>query len=74
MNINEYNYRKTINTDRDYKITIKEFIKWIKKYPGCESELWERLKKIQKLSTEDLYHIAWDYTIPIIMVKYLWEI
>ncbi len=74
MDINEYYYRKTINTDDEYKITIKEFTKWLKKHPDCANELWEKLEKIQKLSTEDLYSIAWDYNIPIIMVKYLWEI
>jgi hypothetical protein len=74
MNTNEYNYRKTINIDYDYKITIKEFTKWLKKNPAAETELWETLKKIQKLSVEDLYFIAWDYNIPIIMVKYLWAI
>lgn len=74
MNTNEYNYRKTINVDYDYKITIKEFTKWLKKNPAAEAELWEALKKIQKLSVDDLYFIAWDYNIPIIMVKYLWAI
>ncbi len=74
MNINEYGYRKTINVDYEYKITIKEFTKWLKKNPAAETELWETLKKIQKLSVEDLYFIAWDYNIPIIMVKYLWAI
>lgn len=74
MNINEYNYRKTINVDYDYKITIKQFTKWLKKNPAAQAELWETLEKIQKLSVEDLYFIALDYKIPIIMVKYLWAI
>lgn len=74
MNTNEYNYRKTINLDYEYKITVKEFRKWLQKNPAAESEFWEGLKKIQKLSTEDLYFFAWDYNIPIIMVKYLWAI
>ena len=74
MNTNEYNYRKTINVDYDYKITIKQFTKWLKKNPAAQAELWETLEKIQKLSVEDLYFIACDYKIPIIMVKYLWAI
>lgn len=72
MNTNEYNYKKTINVNADYRITIKEFRKWLQKNPTIEAELLEDLKKIQKLSLDDLYYFAWDYTIPIIMVKYLW--
>ena len=66
---NEMEYRKTINVDFEYKITVTEFRKWLRD-TNNEKEFFEKLLKIQKMEIDDYYLFAWDYNIPIIMVKY----
>lgn len=63
INNNEITYRKQINIDKDYKISIKDFIKWLKEYGEVEG-----FKK--ELAAYDDYSIATDYSIPVTMVKY----
>lgn len=70
MDYNTKKYMSTINTDYDYKITISEFSRWLEEHN--EDEFF--LKKIRSWLIEDdidyLYAVAWDFTIPIIMVKW----
>lgn len=68
-NINELYYRKTINTEPEFKITTKEFLKWLSDNHYTKT-FFKEVKKIYNFDTNSLYSIAWDYSIPIIMVKY----
>lgn len=73
MKTTDYNtqmYLDTINTDSEYKITVKEFKAWLEK-----NNLTRQFSEdIRRWLIEDdidfLYSIAWDYNIPIILVKY----
>ncbi len=75
MDKNELNYRKTINVDYEYKITVKEFRNWL--HENNEENYFLKkvtfLKKEQnseKNTTENYYNLAWEYNIPVIMAKY----
>lgn len=75
MDRNELNYRKTINLDNEYKITIKEFRIWLQdtheeNYFFKKVAFMKREQNSDKNNTENYYNLAWDYNIPIIMVKY----
>lgn len=69
MSYNEMNYRKCINVDYEFKISINVFRAWLKEHK-LERTFFSDLKKFHKFEIDDLYYFAWDYNIPIIMVKY----
>ncbi len=63
---NESIYRKEINTNEDYKISKKEFEKWLRdenKLGVFTVDLYDAMM------SDDMYTVAVDYSIPIIMVK-----
>ena len=60
---NKERYEREINTNDDYKVTIKEFESWLKEVTKEES-----FKK--EITKEDIYDTACDYSIPIVMIKY----
>lgn len=62
----EYNEELAIRSD-DYIITIKEFSEWL--------EEGDRMKKFQRTlkfleEERELYNVAFDYSIPVAMVKW----
>jgi len=67
---NEEIYRKEINESKDYKTTKEKFKKWLK-----ENEYERQFKRDCKEMIEnpdmDIYDIAVDYSIPIILLKAL---
>lgn len=60
-------YNNEINTNEEYNITVAEFAEWLE-----ENNLTEHFtKEVNNITTEDdIYYIAVDYSIPVIMVKY----
>ena len=58
-------YEKEIITSEDYNITLSEFTNWLE-----ENNKKEAFKKSLK---EGTYETAVDFSIPVIMVKYLRE-
>lgn len=63
---NKERYNKEISEQNSYyKVTIKEFINWLKENNEFE---WF---KIRILNNENFYNIATNYSIPVIMIKYL---
>lgn len=66
MMTNKERYNKEIAEQNSYyKTTIKEFIDWLK-----ENNEYEWFG-IRILNNEDFYNIATDYSIPLVMIKYL---
>ena len=66
MSNNERTYRDDINTQQSYyKITIRDFIKDL-----SEEGLLDDFKKDIKDSFLNVFDIACDWSIPVIMVKY----
>lgn len=59
-------YRNEINTNQEYKITYKDFIAWLKSN-NAEKNFRQSLNTIE--NEKDIYSIAVDYSIPVIMVK-----
>lgn len=60
-------YFNEINTDKEYNITIAEFTKWLEDH-NCTERFKTAVNRID--TEEDLYFVAVDYSIPVIMVKY----
>ena len=60
-------YNNEINTNEEYNITVAEFTEWLE-----ENNLTEHFTtEVNNITTEDdIYYIAVDYSIPVIMVKY----
>lgn len=60
-------YNNEINTNEEYNITVAEFAEWLE-----ENNLTKHFtKEVNNITTEDdIYYIAVDYSIPVIMVKY----
>lgn len=67
MMTNEMTYKIEINTVDDYRISIKEFENWL-----IENETKKNFLKhcLNSVYYND-YDIAVDFSIPIILVKYL---
>ena len=63
MTTNKIQYMKEINYDPEYKITVKEFTKWL-----AENNMEDTFNKM--LKEKDDYDIALDFSIPVTMVKY----
>ena len=60
-------YNTEINKDINYKISIADFISWLKEHNMLSSFITE-LNNIN--SDNDIYYIAVDYSIPYIMIRY----
>ena len=56
-------YEKEIITSEDYNISLSEFVNWLKDN-NKEADFRKSLK-------EGLYETAVDFSIPVIIVKYL---
>lgn len=63
---NRERYMKAINTDTEYKTTIAEFRQWLR-----DNNMEQRFATDMRYPENDLYDIAVDYSIPVIMVKAL---
>ena len=63
-------YQKEINTCYDYIITKKEFLNWLDKN-GKNQDFAEAI--FTAFLSGDLYTVAVDFSIPIVMVKALWK-
>lgn len=62
----EYNEELAIRSD-DYIITIKEFSEWLEE--GDRMEKFQRTLRFLEEERE-LYNVAFDYSIPVAMVKW----
>ena len=63
---NKMQYEKAIKEgNEDFTFSIREFSNWL-----IDNDMWDRFEKDLNCPFNDLYDIAWDYSIPIIMVKY----
>ena len=59
-------YNQDINNQNpDYKTTVENFKKWLTDHNG-----WKDFIKSLNCPDIDNYDIAFDYSIPVIMVKY----
>jgi len=58
-------YMQEINVDPEYRISIKEFTKWLE-----DNDLYSTFMKMLNDPNEDVYDIAQDFSIPVSMVKY----
>lgn len=65
MTRNQRQYMEEINYDIEYKITVKDFTQWL-----TENKKEEVFRKMLENKDLDLYDIALDFSIPVIMVKY----
>lgn len=63
--IYEEQYRKEINTDPFYRVSIDNFLRFLKK-----NHLQGAFAELINQEEIDMYFVAVDYSIPIIMVKY----
>lgn len=78
MKSNDYNtlqYMEHVNENADFRITIKDFCEWLDEHDEAETLYnhfcyLNRVKDNQE-ADEYLHMIACDYSIPIIMIKYL---
>ena len=61
-------YKANINTNKDYKISRKEFTEWLEEVG--EKEFFENITKANELDLEEWYDIAVCYSIPFIMIKW----
>ena len=70
---NETMYRKSINNSPDFHTSIEEFLSWLTRYEEMDTFLWQ-IWHYKNAETEEAtdwaYQIAWDYSIPVSMVKY----
>ena len=57
-------YEMEIITSKDYEITLEEFMNWLE-----ENNKKEAFKK--SVEKEGMYETAVDFSVPVIMVKYL---
>lgn len=59
-------YRKELHTSRYYRTTLKDFMDWFNedKTNGTKKIFFEDVE-------EDIFKAAYDFSIPVIMVKYL---
>lgn len=57
-------YEKEIITSEDYNISLPEFVNWLKE----NSKEADFRKSVEK---EGMYETAVDFSVPVIMVKYL---
>lgn len=58
-------YMKEINTDPEYRTTLKEFTQWLE-----ENNMVDIFNKMLQNEENDDYYIAVDFSIPVTMVKY----
>lgn len=65
---NEKQYRNEINHNTDYRITTTEFILWLNEHEKEKQLFFRSLKQIE--TTEDVFFVAVDFSIPVIMVKW----
>lgn len=60
------NYRKELHTSSYYRISLKDFMDWFN-----EDKTDSTRKTFLQDVEEDIYLAACDFSIPVIMVKYL---
>ena len=60
------NYRKELHSSRFYRISLKDFMDWFN-----EDKTDYTKKTFLRDAEEDIYLAAYDFSIPVIMVKYL---
>jgi len=65
---NEEIYRKEINENKDYKTTKEKFKEWLKENEYEKQFEKDSTQMIENLDM-DIYDIAVDYSIPIILLK-----
>lgn len=70
MLTNKERYQNDIkNHSKDYKVTISEFLTWLHEDRNREKTFANDLADVFN-GNIDIYYIAVDYSIPIIMVKW----
>lgn len=66
----EEQYRIEISTE-DYRISLKEFLGWMMEVNTKSTIFFSELKEYLKESSDaQLYFIAVDFSIPVVMVKW----
>lgn len=60
------NYRKELHTSNYYRVSLKNFIDWFN-----EDKTGGTKKIFLEDVAEDIFKAAYDFSIPVIMVKYL---
>ena len=63
-------YKKEINSCEDYIISKKEFLAWLDQN-GKNQDFGEAI--LTAFLSGDVYTVAVDFSIPVIMVKALWK-
>lgn len=58
------NYRKELHTSSFYRISLKDFMDWFNEDDSTKKTFLQDVK-------ENIYLAAYDFSIPVIMVKYL---
>lgn len=61
-------YQMNINTNEYYKISKKDFVKWLEE--SGEKNFFKNMIEADELNIEEWYDIAVDYSIPFIMIKW----
>lgn len=66
----EKQYRMEIHTE-DYRISLREFLEWMKIHTKEQAVFFAGIKEyLEEPSNNQLYYIAVDFSIPVIMVKW----
>ncbi len=65
MTQNQKRYMEEINYSIDYRISVKDFKQWLR-----WNKHEETFRKMLENKDLDLYDIALDFSIPVIMVKF----
>jgi len=66
--MNELNYRNHVSHHHDFRISLEFFENWLKEHE-LEKEFFEKINKLDE-EPENIYDIAWDFSIPIIFIKF----
>lgn len=59
-------YMDAINTSEEFKTTIEEFKEWLNENRDEKGIFRSELREVEFND----YYVAWDFRIPVVMVKY----
>lgn len=72
-NPNELKYRNAVNHNSLFRISNSDFQKWLK-LNNFTDDFLTAIYRLEGLNDyEELYDLAWDYSIPIIIIKFYYN-